>query len=96
MTASPRCGMNYNDASTASLTDNSAPICPMCGIRDSLDALEKEMVLQSDWRIGHVPLSQALVQLDGVSECRGGITQVSRMSGHSSTRTTTDLYGHLM
>lgn len=45
----PRCGKDFDDPPSPSRTDNVTPICSMCGIGESLDALEGEMVPQSEW-----------------------------------------------
>jgi transcription elongation factor Elf1 len=48
----PRCGKTYSDPPALSRTDNETEVCPMCGVGEALDAIENEMVPQSDWPIG--------------------------------------------
>jgi RNA polymerase subunit RPABC4/transcription elongation factor Spt4 len=52
MATCPRCGKEFTDPPALSRTDDLTEVCPMCGIGESLDAMEGQMVPKSDWPIG--------------------------------------------
>ena len=50
-TVCPKCGKHYRAPSAISRADNRTPICPDCGIRESLDSIgctpeEQEHILE--------------------------------------------------